>query len=444
MGYINGGKGKENYENYKNVPIIKVGVIGNENKGKTTILKKISDLELPTGFSIKTEGLSIKYPELKEHKDLRIVLLDSAGLETPVLNFNLPNQNSDNQEGDFLEKARDKLLTEVFLQNYIIKNSDLLLLVFGKLTFEEQKLLEKVKRDMQNVKRKESLMVIHNLKEFERKTQVEEYINETLLKSSTFKLEKNIIINKENNETYCNFYYYEPNSTPKIFHLIFAREGTEAGDYYNNQTIKYILDKTNDITDKQSFDIINSIQENFSSFSKNILEESIKKDEDLIIEDSKKIKLKNIEKKIKLKKCLIDEIGFSHFLSNLFEPKYNYYILDDSDNKNSDNSNKENKKLIINVEMPGDYKDKTIEKTEEGSYTFINIRGNKINNNDKINLEKNDRNDNSFSNRVYGEFNINIKLDKIKLESDNPDVKNEKGVTSFTYKIKPKENPISF
>ena len=131
-------------------------------------------------------------------------------------------------------------------------------------------------------------------------------------------------------------------------------------------------------------------------------------------------------------------------MSNLFEPKYNYYILDDSDNKNSDNSNKENKKLIINVEMPGDYKDKTIEKTEEGSYTFINIRGNKINNNDKINLEKNDRNDNSFSNRVYGEFNINIKLDKIKLESDNPDVKNEKGVTSFTYKIKPKENPISF
>ena len=57
-------KGKENYEKYKNEPIIRIGVIGNENKGKSTILRKLSDFDLPTGYSIKTEGLSIKYPEL--------------------------------------------------------------------------------------------------------------------------------------------------------------------------------------------------------------------------------------------------------------------------------------------------------------------------------------------------------------------------------------------
>ena len=32
---------------------------------------------------------------------------------------------------------------------------------------------------MKNIKRKESLIVIHNLKEFERKIQIENYINET-------------------------------------------------------------------------------------------------------------------------------------------------------------------------------------------------------------------------------------------------------------------------
>ena len=53
---------------------------------------------------------------------------------------------------------------------------------------------------MKNIKRKESLIVIHNLKEFERKIQVENYINETLLKSSTFKLGENIEINKEDKE----------------------------------------------------------------------------------------------------------------------------------------------------------------------------------------------------------------------------------------------------
>ena len=472
-------KGKKNYDKYKNVSIISIGVIGNENKGKSTILKKISDFDIPTGFSIKTEGLSIKYPEIKEHPNLKIVLLDSAGLKTPVLDFN--NINPDNPyEEKFIEKARDKLLTEEFLQNYIIKNSDILLLVFGKLTFEEQKLLEKVKRDMKNSKRKESLLVIHNLKEFERIKQVEDYIVETLLKSSTFKLKKSTKINKaktESNQKYCNYYFYEPNSEPKIFHLIFAKEGTEAGDYFNKETINYILNKANDITDKQSFDIINSIKDDFCSVSENILEERLKS-EDLIIDKDQKIKLKiteNKEKKIKLKRCLIDEIGFSYFFSNLYEPKYEYYIVEDSDNKhsdnldnknsdNSDNKNLENsdykildspenknyinldspdnknKKFVINVEIPGDYKDTTIKKSKKSSYTFINIKGKKVNNNDEENLGKINRKENSFNNREFGEFNINIKLDnKIELESKKPEIKKNNGVLSFVYKIEPEE-----
>lgn len=168
-------KGQNNYNKYKDVnTIIRLGVIGNENKGKSTILHKISGLPLPTGYSIKTEGLSIKYPELEKYPNLKLVLLDSAGLETPVLNY---GENDLNNKGyEFIEQSRDKLLTEVFLQNYIIKNSDLLLLVFGKLSFEEQKLLNKVKNDMKNLKRKDPLIVIHNLKEFERVNQVEDYL----------------------------------------------------------------------------------------------------------------------------------------------------------------------------------------------------------------------------------------------------------------------------
>ena len=83
---------------------------------------KIKEKRLPTGYSIKTEGLSIKYPQLKDHPNLKLVLLDSAGLETSVLNL-----QRNNIEIEFIEKARDKLLTEVFLQNFIIQNSDLLL-----------------------------------------------------------------------------------------------------------------------------------------------------------------------------------------------------------------------------------------------------------------------------------------------------------------------------
>ena len=61
-------KGKENYEKYKKQNCRKIGVIGNENKGKSTILQRISNFNLPTGVSIKTEGLSIKYPEMEDYK----------------------------------------------------------------------------------------------------------------------------------------------------------------------------------------------------------------------------------------------------------------------------------------------------------------------------------------------------------------------------------------
>ena len=180
-------RGKSNYEKYKTKDkIVRIGVIGNENKGKSTILKRISGFDLPTGYSIKTEGLSIKYPELEKYPNLKLVLLDSAGRETPVLN-NKKDLNNNNSI-IFMEKSRDKLLTEVFLQNYIIKNSDILLLVFGKLTFEEQKLLNKVKNDMKSLKRKEPLIVIHNLKEFERITQIEEYIQELIKLKNIFKM----------------------------------------------------------------------------------------------------------------------------------------------------------------------------------------------------------------------------------------------------------------
>ena len=62
-------KGKQSYENYKNENILKIGVIGNANKGKSFLLSKISKINLPSGMSIKTEGLSIKYPDLRLHKN---------------------------------------------------------------------------------------------------------------------------------------------------------------------------------------------------------------------------------------------------------------------------------------------------------------------------------------------------------------------------------------
>jgi hypothetical protein len=47
----------------------------------------------------------------------------------------------------------------------------------------------------------------------------------------------------------------------------------------------------------------------------------------------------NKSKKVVLKKCLIDELGFSNLKTNGFEPVYNFYKKDD--------------KIIIRIEGPG-------------------------------------------------------------------------------------------
>ena len=97
--------GKENYEKYKKVNIIKIGIIGNSNKGKSFLLSKISKIKLPSGTSIRTEGLSIKYPDLEMFKDRKIALLDSAGLETPVLKVD-EKISEDKIKEYFKEKSR--------------------------------------------------------------------------------------------------------------------------------------------------------------------------------------------------------------------------------------------------------------------------------------------------------------------------------------------------
>ena len=123
-------KAEKEYEKLKNEKVIRIGVIGNANKGKSFLLSKISEMALPLGTSIRTEGLSIKYPDnLENYENRRIVLLDSAGLETPVLNEGAQEENN-----LFKEKSREKLIIELFLQNYIINNSDILLIVVGIMT----------------------------------------------------------------------------------------------------------------------------------------------------------------------------------------------------------------------------------------------------------------------------------------------------------------------
>ena len=277
-------KGIENYNKFKKQSVIRIGVIGNSNKGKSFILSKLSKIKLPSGASIRTEGLSVKYPEIKDNPNRKIVLLDSAGLETPVLvneiedlkkeefentkksnisenneqdsesekcEFENENENyviNNNKKSDpidnkseqlFKEKSREKIMTELFLQNYIMHNSDILILVVGILTYSEQKLINRIKTEMKNQKIDKPLYIIHNLVLYDTVDKVENHIKNVLLKCATFQLEKREKIQINNNYS-TGVHYYEKNSKPTIYHLILANDISDAGAYYNPYTIKFI------------------------------------------------------------------------------------------------------------------------------------------------------------------------------------------------------------
>ena len=395
-------KGKEKYNKFKKKDVIKIGVIGNSNKGKSFLLSKISKIMLPSGTSIRTKGLCIKYPELEYNINRKIVLIDSAGLETPVLKeqeYN--NVKKENEKEYFKEKSREKLITELFLQNYIINNSDILILVVGTLTYSEQKLINKIIMEMRRYKIKKDLIIIHNLSTYITINQVEDYLNKYLLNSATFDLEEGHKTSTTEKGEIKGKYYYEKTDEPKIFHLIFANEGSEAGENYNNFTLEFIENSYQTITSPKPFDIIETVKERFIELSKDIIENIQKKNNNKseninnnielkdFDNDDKKIKL-NINNEIILKKCLIDELGFLNFKNNGFEPTYNYYKKDDS--------------IIVRVEGPGNC---TIDSNIEylGEYTIIKLKGNKERDREPGNLE-----DNIFTNREFGLYNLDIPL----------------------------------
>jgi len=324
-------KGKEYYEKMKVNNFLKIGVAGAGNKGKSFLLQKLANIDLPTGTSIKTEGLSIRCPDM-ESENQNIILLDSAGSETPLLedsnfDFNKYINNPKELKEQLDNLARDKSLTENFLQNIIINESNMLLIVVGNLTYQEQKLINKIKEETQN--KNQSLYVIHNLQTFVEKSQVEKYIENTLKKSATFRLSTNkeIKIDNANEELKENdTYYIEKSFTENhknVYHLIMAREKSPAGDYYNHFVVKFLRNQMNNFPQQTSFPIIEKIKKYFFNQSKSYLEVPLKEDSFEKSEDI--IKVKN-DTELKLKKILVDEMGISNFIGNSYTPKYCYFI----------------------------------------------------------------------------------------------------------------------
>ena len=466
---------KVKYERYKIDWTTVVGVIGIFNKGKSFILQKLSKQPIPQGYSVSTEGLSIKYP-VDENNPLTI--LDTAGFETPIktiikkensseikknnektdidinININKTNHEDDDKHDEKINGLlKDRVHTEIFLQKFIIKYSNILLIVVGILTFSDQKLINRLKV----LADKKKLVVIHNLLTYTNVEEVENYIENTL--HQTFDVKKLVIIEDKHEEKNCknddkinkikknednvenndkpNHYYQEKlNNESEITHIIIAKENTKAGDKYNSSSFYFLDNLIKAFSNRQVFDPVESLKNHLFELSKEIFEkdfqEKIKNSDNIGIENDK-IFIKGAVN-IGLTKCYIDELGISNFQSSGFLP-------DHSITKTINNQ------LLVKLDIP-DLKSLEIMEIEtRGQNNYeLTIKGKK-----KEDIESESSTNSLLNNRKKGEFTLILKISKESLNFANlnpDDRKYENGVVYIFYdlvkKTDTKNNVLEF
>ena len=342
-------EGKSIYEESKYKKTIVVGVVGNGNKGKSFLLKKLSEYEIPMGFNVKTEGLSIIYGKTGKKN---LAILDSAGQETPLL---MENKKEKTIEGDkkdnnkdqfeFEEYSRDKLITEFYIQQFILWKSNIIILLVGSITLSEQKLYARIKSELmtiqENKKENKKLFIVHNLQNYYLKEDVNDYIENTLKKLYNVELEEIQMYDPNNEITGYDKYFLEKDNK-NIIHLLFINDYCDYSTYYNRNTIWYLTQAIAQEPSRQTFEILENTRDFLLTISEEIMENKLSKDNIEIILDketgTEKLMVKDL-KEIQLKKFIVDEMGITKNDGNT--PKYSYYI----DTQKS--------KLVVNIELPG-------------------------------------------------------------------------------------------
>ena len=424
-----------------------VSVLGNKNSGKSFILHLLTDKDIPNGYTVTTEGLSFIIPDNDKNKNDNFILIDTAGTESPLLSEE-PNEakeekknkkekkvkeeskedkKEENKEEKKEEKTeeqiiedmlKDRQITDYFIQKFILEKSDIFICVVGNMTLTDQKFINRIIKHYANKK----IFIVHNLKTFIEKYQVEEYITDTLLKSLTFDLEKEKyfdLANPKKTEEQNQYFYKQKlkENNRIIIHLIIANNDSPAGVYYNQFAIDYLNKQLRQVKEKKPFDLVKNLKEFLVTISGDIFQSKL--EPNLISEEENIIKIKS--EKLDLKDCSVDELGNNIITETVFKPKYRYGFY-------TDHEKKENK-LIIEIELFGIWKIMQNVTTKDNHF-IIGVSGKKEK---KIEEKK-------YVSKNYipgNEFDLEIKVDNEKgFLGDNPVLTEENGLYILTYTLR--------
>ena len=232
-----------------------IGLVGPEKSGKTFLLNKLCDLGLPEKMG--TKGLSVKYTDVRN-----LACLDSAGMQRPVEYFEqsmIDRYNGISREDIAMNQEikqkmlNDRTLTDIFIQDFILESSEVILIVVGPLTQDDQKLIERISR---KYKLKKKIVIVHNFANIWDNKAIEERI-ESDIKRAFHTIERNIPDSdiKE---------YIEKKQEKDLensIHLVLGAENQDSGFKYNDVTIKYLQSILDTRTEKRNFNILNELKE---------------------------------------------------------------------------------------------------------------------------------------------------------------------------------------
>ena len=399
----------------KNVSV--VSILGNKNSGKSFLLHLLAHKEIPNGFTVTTEGLSFIIPDNAKNKDDNVILIDTAGTESPLL-VDIDKMKKEEKAKISIEKlVNDRHITDYFIQKFILEKSDIFICVVENLTLTAQKFINRIIKYYANKK----IFIVHNLKTFIQINQVEEYIKDTLLQSLTFDLEKEKYYSLETpkkGQKEQNQYYYKQKlkDNKTIIHLIIANQNSDAGKFYNPFAIDYINSHLSLVKVKKPFNIVKNLTGFLVSISGDIFKNKIEANQ---IEDDEKIIKVNTDK-LELKNCSIDELGNNIIIDEIFKPKYRFGFYVDKKNKQN--------KLSIEIELFSKWK---IEQkiTPKDSDFIIYIKGKK---------EK-DIEQKQYISKNYipgNEFDLELKIKNSKGFLNEPSLEEINGLYILNYTIR--------
>ena len=427
---------KERYQQMISEETLKIGVIGHNNVGKTFILSKLSNAKLNPGYSLETKGISIKYSEVNKGELKGLCILDSAGFETPLLKDEFEEiKNNKEENNEFMQNleygieddlSRDKAQIEKFIEQLIISLSDMIILVVGKMTRTEQRLITKIKN---LIKKKEkdkikALIIVHNLSQFYYESEIDSYIQNYLNRSATFNLEQKTCFEPGYEE---RVYFIEKHNNIydfEIFHFIMGKEGQESGNKYNNYTLQLIRQQYVLFNHRRKIDIPEEIIKLFSELSPEILGEKrdIKKsneNEDIIkLIEAEEIEKKEENKITQIQPLYMDQDGnyYNYIEEEKHKPKYSLCYYREKENRNHDDDDDEEEVkyqnyLLLRLELPGNITKLIARRTNQNEKLYgIIVNGMKEED------QFDERNKDSFyvikDNRTYKEFQYFIPLDK--------------------------------